>query len=106
MGYHISDHFCVFPFIPLSIHSVCSFLILFHCSMSLPLFVFSDVEHLCFFLLFFSLTWLSVHCLPTTFATNVISNHHRIILCQFLKFGCVTLALLLFRYWIDTERLT
>ena len=64
--FHLSDNFYMFPFIPLSIHSVCSFVIMFHCPWSLPLFVFADDEHLYFFIIFSS-TWLSVHCLPTAF---------------------------------------
>ena len=36
--FYLSDNFCMFSFMSLSIHSICSFVILFHCPWSVCLF--------------------------------------------------------------------
>ena len=67
-------------------------------------FIVPGLSHCLFFLMlnifiFYYFFFGLVECsLPTNrLRTNVIPNHHRIILCQFLGFEMITLALLLFR---------
>ena len=88
--FHLSDNFYMFPFIPLSIHSVCSFVIMFHCPWSLPLFVFADDEHLYFFIIFLRLGWVFTAYQPPSNKCHPKSsqNHPLPISETWLRYTC------------------